>query len=131
MEKDKVLQMPLAKIYPLLVQKAERKGRTRGEVDEVIFWLTGYTAEMVEQCIARDMTYGDFFAQAPHLNADRALIRGVVCGVRVEAIEDDPLSRQNGRRAGQGKADGENSAEIVRESRKRRSAGLRGKAEMV
>ena len=58
MEKDKVLQMPLAKIYPLLVQKAERKGRTRGEVDEVIFWLTGYTAEMVEQCIARDMTYG-------------------------------------------------------------------------
>ena len=52
MEKDKVLQMPLAKIYPLLVQKAERKGRTRGEVDEVIFWLTSYTAEMVEQCIA-------------------------------------------------------------------------------
>ena len=91
MEKDKVLQMPLAKIYPLLVQKAERKGRTRGEVDEVIFWLTGYTAEMVEQCIARDMTCGDFFAQAPHLNADRALIRGVVCGVRVEAIEDEPM----------------------------------------
>ena len=73
------------------MQKAERKGRTRGEVDEVIFWLTGYTAEMVEQCIARDMTYGDFFAQAPHLNADRALIRGVVCGVRVEAIEDEPM----------------------------------------
>ena len=91
MEKDKVLQMPLAKIYPLLVQKAERKGRTRGEVDEVIFWLTGYTAEMVEQCIARDMTYGDFFAQAPNLNADRALIRGVVCGARVEAIEDEPM----------------------------------------
>lgn len=87
MEKDKVLQMPLAKIYPLLVQKAERKGRTRGEVDEAIFWLTGYTVEMVEQCIARDMTYGDFFAQAPHLNADRALIRGV----RVEAIEDEPM----------------------------------------
>ena len=53
MEKDKVLQMPLAKIYPLLVQKAERKGRTRGEVDEAIFWLTSYTAEMVEQCTAR------------------------------------------------------------------------------
>lgn len=91
MARKPIAELSFSQVYPLLVQKAERKGRTRGEVDEAIFWLTGYTAEMVEQCIARDMTYGDFFAQAPHLNADRALIRGVVCGVRVEAIEDEPM----------------------------------------
>lgn len=91
MNRDKILQMPVSKIYPLLVQKAERKGRTKAEVDAVIFWLTGYTAEMLEQCMRDNVTYGDFFRDAPHMNENRSQIRGVVCGVRVEEIEDEQM----------------------------------------
>jgi len=73
----------------MLVQKAERKGRTKEEVDEVIRWLTGYDMDQVDQ----DMTYGDFFANAPAMNPRAELIKGKVCGVQVETIED-PLMQK-------------------------------------
>lgn len=84
----KIFTMSFAKVYPLYVQKAERKGRTKAEVDEIITWLTGYPApESV------DILFEDFFAQAPAMNSNRELIKGVVCGVRVEDVED-PLMRE-------------------------------------
>lgn len=92
MEKNKVFAMKLTKIYPLLVQKAERKNRTREEVDQIIFWLTGYDGEGLKKQLDQDVDYETFFRQAPAINPNRALIKGVVCGVRVEDIED-PLMR--------------------------------------
>ena len=87
-----VTKMPLAKIYPLLVAKAEKKGRTREEVDQVTSWLTGYTPQELSQMEQSDISYGDFFQNAPAMNPKRALITGKICGVRVEEIED-PLMR--------------------------------------
>lgn len=92
MPRTDVTQMAFAKLYPLLVNKAEKKGRTRAEVDQVTAWLTGYTSEDIAQLEQSDTTYGAFFHQAPAMNPDRALITGKVCGVRVEEIED-PLMR--------------------------------------
>lgn len=85
--------MSFAKVYPLLVQKAERKGRTKAEVDEIIYWLTGYNTEGLESQIEKGVDLTAFYAQAPSLNPRRELIKGVVCGVRVETIED-PLMKQ-------------------------------------
>ena len=93
MSNDKVYGMLFSKVYPLLVSKAVKKGRTPAEVDEVTSWLTGYTPEQIAQAAADGITYGDFFRQAPALNPDRRLIRGVVCGVRVENIEE-PLMQE-------------------------------------
>lgn len=93
MENEKVFAMKLSRIYPLLVQKAERKGRTRQEVDEVICWLTGYNADGLQQQLQKDVDYRTFFEEAPGMNPNCALIKGVVCGVRVETIED-PLMRK-------------------------------------
>ena len=93
MSNDKVYGMLFSKVYPLLVSKAVKKGHTPGEVDEVTSWLTGYTPEQIAQAAADGVTYGDFFRQAPALNPDRRLIRGVVCGVRVENIEE-PLMQE-------------------------------------
>ena len=87
-----VTQMAFAKLYPLLVNKAEKKGRTRAEVDQVTSWLTGYTPEDIARLEQSDTTYGEFFQKAPAMNPDRALITGKVCGVRVEEIQD-PLMR--------------------------------------
>jgi hypothetical protein len=87
-----VAAMKFAKVYPLYVQKAERKGRTRAEVDRVICWLTGYDAAGLKRQIAADVDFETFFAQAPAITPKVALITGVVCGVRVEAVED-PLMR--------------------------------------
>ena len=87
-----VTQMPFSRVYPLLVAKAGKKGRTRGEVDEVTSWLTGYTAEELAQFECSDITYGAFFQNAPRPNPNRTLITGKVCGVKVEEI-DDPLMR--------------------------------------
>lgn len=87
-----VTQMAFAKLYPLLVRKAEKKGRTRAEVDRVTAWLTGYTPEDIVRLEGSDICYGDFFQNAPAMNPDRARITGGVCGVRVEEIED-PLMR--------------------------------------
>ena len=88
-----VFSMSFAKIYPLLVQKAERKGRTQAEVDEVVFWLTGYDTEGLKSQLDKNVDLATFYAEAPHMNPSRDLIKGVVCGVRVETIED-PLMKQ-------------------------------------
>lgn len=93
MSNDKVFQMDFGKVYGLLLDKAARKGRTRAEVDKVICWLTGYSADQLEQFRFSDLCYGDFFRNAPQLNPNRTLIKGVVCGVRVEEVED-PLMRE-------------------------------------
>lgn len=93
MPRTDVTQMLFSKLYPLLVTKAEKKGRTRQEVDQVTSWLTGYTAEDLARLEQSDTTYGDFFRNAPALNPNRTLITGKVCGIRVEEIED-PLMRE-------------------------------------
>ena len=93
MNHEKVFQMDFGKIYGLLLDKAVRKGRTGDEVDEVICWLTGYSAEQLEQSRAASVCYGDFFRNAPQLNPNRTLIKGVICGVRVEEVED-PFMRE-------------------------------------
>ena len=92
-ENERVLAMKLQKVYPLLVQKAERKGRTKPEVDEIICWLTGYDEAGIAAQLERDVSYGDFFNEAPRMNPACALIKGVVCGVRVESIEDPIMQK--------------------------------------
>ena len=93
MNNNRVFQMDFGKVYGLLLDKATRKGRTKAEVDEVICWLTGYRPEQLESFRFANLCYGDFFRGAPQLNPNRVLIKGVVCGVRVEAVED-PLMRE-------------------------------------
>jgi hypothetical protein len=78
-------------VYPHYVAKAERKGRTKAEVDEIIRWLTGYSQDGLEARLEDRTTFEDFFATAPRMNPSRALITGVVCGVRVEAIEEPTM----------------------------------------
>lgn len=89
----RVFSIPFAKVYPLYVEKAERKGRTQAEVDQVIRWLTGYTAKGLEKQIASGSTLETFFAKAPRFNPNAALIKGVVCGVRVEDVEDPVMQK--------------------------------------
>ena len=93
MANEKIYDMPFGKLYPMLIAKAEKKGRIKTEVDEVTAWLTGYSRERLEELMESDITYGDFFLQAPTLNPNRRLIKGVVCGVRVEDIEE-PLMQE-------------------------------------
>lgn len=93
MPRTDVTQMPFAKLYPLLVNKAGKKGHSREEVDQVTAWLTGYTSEDIARLEQSDLSYGDFFRNAPAMNPNRMLITGKVCGVRVEEIED-PLMRE-------------------------------------
>jgi hypothetical protein len=93
MDNQRVYRMSFASVYPLYVQKAERKGRTREEVDEVIRWLTGYTARGLEQQIARKNDFETFFAEAPKFNANATKITGVICGYRVEEIEDKLMQK--------------------------------------
>ncbi len=88
MDNSKVFQMDLAKVYPLLVAKAERKGRTRAEVDEVTRWLTGYDQATLDRLTESGMPYGAFFTNAPRMNPARKRITGSVCGVKVQTIED-------------------------------------------
>jgi hypothetical protein len=92
MKPDKVYAIKFAQLYPLYVKKAEAKGRTRAEVERVFHWLTGYDAAGLQRQVERGVDLRTLFAEAPAMNPDRALIQGVVCGVRVEAIED-PLMR--------------------------------------
>jgi hypothetical protein len=89
----RIFTTAFSSVYPHYVTKAERKGRTKAEVDEVIRWLTGYTQAGLERQIARAVDFQTFFAQAPALHPNTALITGVVCGVRVEEVED-PLMRK-------------------------------------
>lgn len=88
MKEEQVFSMLLAKVYPLLEQKAMRKGRTKEEVLTVIQWLTGYTPEETLQLQKEGITYGDFFRKAPAMNPARKLIRGSICGVKLENIEN-------------------------------------------
>lgn len=93
MSGHRIFQTAFAKVYPMYVQKAERKGRTRAEVDQVIRWLTGYSQAALERQVAREVDFTTFFAEAPAMNPRRGFVTGVVCGVRVEEVED-PLMRQ-------------------------------------
>jgi hypothetical protein len=93
MPKNYIFGMKFAKVYPLYVQKAERKNRTKEEVDQIICWLTGYDRNGLQQQIKKENDLETFFAQAPRLHPNTALIKGVVCGVRVEEIED-PLMQK-------------------------------------
>ena len=93
MTAHRIFAMPFAAVYPAYVKKAERKGRTKEEVDRVICWLTGYTQVSLLHQIERRTDLQTFFAQAPEMHPNSALIKGVVCGVRVEEIED-PLMQK-------------------------------------
>ncbi len=93
MSEHRIYSMPFAKVYPLYVQKAERKGRTKAEVDRIIFWLTGYTAQSLKKQLISEADFRAFFDQAPAINPNALLIKGVVCGVRVEDISD-PLMQK-------------------------------------
>lgn len=93
MENAKVFKMAFANVYPHYVQKAERKGRTKEEVDEIICWLTGYDQKMLQQQITNKTDFENFFAQAPQLNPNVSKITGVICGYRVEEIQDKLMQK--------------------------------------
>ncbi|MBK9163626.1 MAG: DUF2200 domain-containing protein [Acidobacteria bacterium] len=93
MPNERIFAMSFAGVYPHYVAKAEKKGRTRDEVDECIRWLTGYTQKGLEKVIEKKISFREFFEKAPKLNANAPLIKGVVCGIRVEDIED-PLMQK-------------------------------------
>lgn len=92
-KRHRIFGMSFASVYPLYVQKAEKKGRTKEEVDEVIAWLTGYRGKTLERAIDSKIDFETFFAKAPRLNPNVGLITGVVCGVRVEDVPD-PLMQK-------------------------------------
>ncbi|ALC80786.1 MULTISPECIES: DUF2200 domain-containing protein [Bacillus] len=91
MTKHKIYTMSVTSVYPHYVTKAEKKGRTKTEVDEIICWLTGYSQEELEAQLEKQTDFETFFAEAPRLNPSRTLIKGVVCGVRVEDIEEQTM----------------------------------------
>ena len=93
MERHRIFTTSFADIYPYYIQKAKRKGRTKAEVDEIICWLTGYDAQGLERQLQEGVDFETFFAQAPCMNPCCALIKGVVCGIRVEEIQD-PLMQK-------------------------------------
>ncbi|MCG1028461.1 DUF2200 domain-containing protein [Virgibacillus halodenitrificans] len=91
MTKHKIYTMPVANVYPHYINKAERKGRTKSEVDEIIHWLTGYSQEQMESLLENETDFETFFTEAPVLNPSRKAIKGVICGVRVEDIEEQTM----------------------------------------
>ena len=93
MKKHNIYTMSVARVYPLYVAKAEKKGRTKAEVDEIIHWLTGYSPEELETQLEKETDFETFFKEAPKLNPLRLLIKGVVCGVCVEDIEE-PIMKE-------------------------------------
>lgn len=93
MSKHRIYTMSVASVYPHYVNKAERKGRSKEEVDEIIRWLTGYSQEELEEQLEKETDFETFFEEAPKMNPLRSLIKGVVCGVRVENIEE-PIMRE-------------------------------------
>ena len=93
MSRHPIFDMAFAKVYPMYVQKAERKDRTKEEVDQIICWLTGYDDAGLQQQIEQENDFETFFAQAPAMHPNTELIKGVVCGVRVEDVED-PLMQK-------------------------------------
>lgn len=93
MERPHIFTMSFSSIYPLYIQKAEKKGRTKQEVDEIIFWLTGYDQRSLQQQITNEVNLETFFAQAPCIHPNASLIKGVICGYRVEEIEDELMQK--------------------------------------
>lgn len=93
MDNTRIFRMIFSSIYPLYVQKAERKGRTKVEVDEIILWLTGYDKQTLQQQIDNNNDFETFFAQAPKMNPNVSKIKGVICGYRVEEIEDELMQK--------------------------------------
>lgn len=93
MQKHRVYTMSVASVYPHYLAKAEKKGRTKAEVDEIIRWLTGYSQGELEEKLNNKTDFEIFFTEAPRLNPSRTLVKGVICGVRIEEIED-PLMRE-------------------------------------
>jgi len=93
MPRNHIFAMTFARVYPLYVQKAERKNRTKEEVDQIICWLTGYDQAGLQQQIEQESDFEAFFTQAPAIHPNASLIKGVVCGIRVEEIEDPLMQR--------------------------------------
>ncbi len=91
MTKPRIYSMSFASVYPLYLAKAAKTGRTQAEVDEIIRWLTGYTPDGLDAQLEKKTSFEDFFAEAPRLNPARSLITGVICGIRVENIEEPTL----------------------------------------
>lgn len=93
MDNTRVYRMTFASVYPMYIQKVEKKGRTKEELDTVIFWLTGYNKKTLQQQIDKKTDFETFFAQAPQLNPNVSKITGVICGYRVEEIEDKLMQK--------------------------------------
>lgn len=93
MKKPKAYTVTVASVYPLYIQKAEKKGRTKAEVDQIITWLTGYSSEGVKKQIERNADFETFFKHAPQMNPNASLIKGAICGYRVEEIEDEVMQK--------------------------------------
>ena len=93
MDNSRVFKIPFANVYPLYIQKAEKKGRTKAEVDAIIFWLTGYNNQTLQQQIDKSSDLETFFAQAPQINPNVSKITGLICGYRVEEIEDKLMQK--------------------------------------
>ena len=93
MTRPRIYAMSFASVYPLYVQKAERKGRTKAEVDQIIFWLTGHTAKSLQKVMDAEIDLETFIAKAPRFHPNAPLIKGVVCGVRVEEVEDPTMRK--------------------------------------
>src|SRR6187399_1775099 len=93
MDNSRVYKMIFASVYPLYIHKAEKKGRTKAEVDTIIFWLTGYTKQALQKQIDNKNDFETFFAQAPQMNPNVSKITGVICGYRVEEIEDKLMQK--------------------------------------
>jgi len=91
MAKHRIYSMSVASVYPLYIAKARKKGRTKDQVDEIVHWLTGHSQESFDRELAAKTSFEDFFDKAPQMNPLRSLITGVVCGVRVEHIEEDTM----------------------------------------
>jgi len=93
MDNSRVYKMSFASVYPHYINKAEKKGRTKAEVDKIIFWLTGYDGQALQNILDNKTNFEDFFAQAPQLNPNVSKITGVICGYRVEEIEDKLMQK--------------------------------------
>ena len=89
MVKEKIFKMSFSNVYPLYVKKVERKGRSKEKVDEAIYWLTSYSEEKFKEQLEKEVDFETFFAEAPEINENISLIKGTICGVRIEDIEDE------------------------------------------
>lgn len=93
MENSKIFNMPFSNVYPLYIKKAEKKGRTKEEVDEIIFWLTAYDKDSLEAQLHKNVDFKRFFDEAPRINPNVVLIKGIICGYRIEEIEDSLMKK--------------------------------------